>query len=182
MSRVPEIDPTTFSPEQHKLYDAMMASRPDGKLQGPSTMWIRNAGLAAATGRMAKLLRYEGTLETTLFEMITLLVARQWTAHYVWAVHAKEAMRVGLEPEIIEAIRTRRIPPFSHERQKLIYEMTNELLDTKVVSDGTYIRAQQEFGVDLLLEIVTAVGFYTLICMTIKTFEVPAPSDAPPLD
>jgi hypothetical protein len=35
-----------------------------------------------------------------------MLVARQWTAHYVWSVHAKEATRVGLEPEIIEAIRT----------------------------------------------------------------------------
>jgi len=182
MSRVPEVDPAAFSPEQHKLYDAMMASRPDGKLEGPSTMWIRNAGLAAVTGQMAKLLRYEGKLEALLFEMITLLVARQWTAHYVWSVHAKEATRVGLAPEILEAIRTRRIPPFSHERQKLIYEMTNELLDTKKVSDGTYMRAEQEFGVDLVLEIVTAVGFYTLICMTIKTFEVPAPSDATQLD
>ena len=182
MSRVPQIDPAAFSPEQRKLYDAMIASRPDGKLQGPSSMWIRNAALAAVTGQMAKLLRYEGKLEATLFEMITLLVARQWTAHYVWSVHAKEATRVGLEPEVIEAIRTRRIPPFSHDRQKLIYEITNELVDTKVVSDGTYMRAEQEFGVDLVLEIVTAVGFYTLICMTIKTFQVPPPSDATPLD
>ena len=182
MSRVPQIDPAAFSPEQHKLYDAMMASRPDGKLQGPSTMWIRNAGLAAVTGQMAKLLRYEGKLEALLFEMITLLVARQWTAHYVWSVHAKEATRVGLEPEVIEAIRTRRIPPFSHERQKIVYEITNELVDTKAICDGSYLRAQHEFGVDLLLEIVTAVGFYTLICMTIKTFEVPAPGDATPLD
>ena len=110
MSRVPKIDPAAFSPEQHKLYDALMASRPDGKLQGPSTMWIRNAGLAAVTGQMAKLLRYEGKLEAPLFEMITMLVARQWTAHYVWSVHAKEATRVGLAPEILEAIRTRRIP------------------------------------------------------------------------
>ena len=60
--------------------------------------------------------------------------------------------------------------------------MTTELLDTKKVSDGTYLRAELEFGVDLLLEIVTVVGFYTLICMTIKTFEVPAPSDAMQLD
>jgi hypothetical protein len=44
------------------------------------------------------------------------------------------------------------------------------------------MRAEQEFGVDLVLEIVTAVGFYTLICMTIKTFQVPAPSDATPLE
>ena len=41
MSRVPEIDPAAFSTEQHKLYDAMMASRPDGKLHSPSTMCPR---------------------------------------------------------------------------------------------------------------------------------------------
>ena len=73
MSRVPQIDPAAFSPEQRKLYDAMIASRPDGKLQGPSSMWIRNAGLAAVTGQMAKLLRYEGKLEATLFERISQL-------------------------------------------------------------------------------------------------------------
>lgn len=182
MGRVPEIDPATFSPEQHKLYEAMMVSRPDGKLQGPSTIWIRNAGLATATGQIAKLLRYEGKLEGALFEMITLIVARQWTTHYVWSVHAREATRVGLEPEIIEAIRMGRVPPFSDERQKLIYEITHEVVNTKVVSDATYMRAEKEFGVDLLLEIITAVGFYTLICMTIKTFGISAPDNATPLD
>jgi len=44
------------------------------------------------------------------------------------------------------------------------------------------LQADLEFGVDLVLEIVTPVGFYTLICITIKTFEVPAPGDATPLD
>lgn len=53
MSRIPEIDPAPFSPVQHKLYDAMMASRPDGKHQGPSRMSIRNIGLAAMPGQMA---------------------------------------------------------------------------------------------------------------------------------
>jgi hypothetical protein len=32
MSQVPQIDAAAFSPEQHKLYDATIASQPDGKL------------------------------------------------------------------------------------------------------------------------------------------------------
>ena len=45
-----------------------------------------------------------------------------------------------------------------------------------------YARALALFGVDLILEIVTAVGFYTLVSMTLKTFDAPAPDDARPLD
>ena len=182
MSRVPEIAPETFSPAQREIYDRMMASRPDGKLMGPSSLWIRDANLAAATGQMAKVLRQDGNLDAPLFEMITLIVARQWTAHYVWAVHVKEAARVGLEPAVVEAIRARRAPPFANEKQAAIYDMVHELVETKQLANATYARALALFGVDLILEIVTAVGFYTLVSMTLKTFDAPAPDDARPLD
>jgi 4-carboxymuconolactone decarboxylase len=131
---------------------------------------------------MAHLLRFDGGLDAALFEMITLIVARQWSAQYVWVVHAREAETTGLDAAIIEAIRARRTPPFTNERQAVIYEMTHELVETKQLSDATYARALATFGVDLVLEIVTAVGFYTLVSMTLKTFDAPAPGDARPLD
>ena len=111
MSRVPDIVPEKFNSEHRALYDRIMAGRPDGKLQGPSALWIRDAKLAAAAHQMAGVLRKDGKLEAPLFELITLIVARQWTAQYVWVVHAKEAERAGLESAIIEAIRARRVPP-----------------------------------------------------------------------
>ncbi len=182
MSRVPDIVPEKFNSEHRALYDRIMAGRPDGKLQGPSALWIRDAKLAAAANQMAGVLRKDGKLEAPLFELITLIVARQWTAQYVWVVHAKEAERAGLESAIIEAIRARRVPPFSNGKQAAIYEIAHELMETKEISDATYARALDLFGVDLILEIVTAVGFYTLVSMTLKTFDAPAPGDARPLD
>ena len=182
MSRVPDIVPDKLNPDQRKIYDQIMSTRPEGKLFGPSSLWIRDVNLAEATGQMAKVLRHGGKLDAPLFELITLIVARQWTAQYVWVVHAKEAAKVGLEAAIIEAVRTRRVPPFSHERQSTIYEMTNELVETRELSESTYARALALFGVDLILEIVTAVGFYTLVCMTLKTFDAPAPGEVTPLE
>ena len=63
-----------------------------------------------------------------------------------------------------------------------MYEMTRELIETKSVSDATYARALELFGFDLLTEIVTVAGFYTLVAMMLNAFKAPVPGDARPLD
>jgi 4-carboxymuconolactone decarboxylase len=180
MSRVPEVVPDDLSPEQRKFYDQVMATR-SGKIQGPSSLWVRNASIGGAASQLANTLRRDTRLAPALFELITLIVARQWSANYVWVVHAREAEKVGLDPAIIEAIRLRRVPPFTDERMAVIYEMANELVETKELTDATYQRAEATFGVDLILEIVTTVGVYTMVAMTLKAFDAPAPDNVRPL-
>ncbi len=40
------------------------------------------------------------------FELAILLVARHWTQDYEWGAHRKMALKAGVEPSTIEAIRT----------------------------------------------------------------------------
>ena len=63
----------------------------------------------------------------------------------------------------------------------MIYEMSQELLATKQLADATYGRALAMFGAELIVEIVTTIGFYTLVCMTLNAFRAPAPGNALPL-
>jgi len=37
------------------------------------------------------------------------------------------------------------------------------------------------FGLDLFIELVTAIGFYTMVAMMLNAFDAPVPGDARPL-
>jgi 4-carboxymuconolactone decarboxylase len=181
MTRVPEVLPDQLSPEQRKVHDLIVSTR-GGVIRGPFAMWIRNANLAAAANQLGNAVRLEGKLDAKLFELIILVIARQWSAQYEWFAHAQEAARVGLDPAIIEAIRTHRVPSFRSPRETVIYEMVRELIDTRNLSDTTYSRALDMFGIDLVMEVVTVAGFYTLVAMMLKAFDAPVPGGARPLD
>ena len=181
MTRVPEVLPDQLSPEQRKVHDLIVSTR-GGVIRGPFAMWIRNANLAAAANQLGNAVRLEGKLDAKLFELIILVIARQWSAQYEWFAHAQEAARVGLDPAIVEAIRTHRVPSFRSPRETVIYEMVRELIDTRNLSDTTYSRVLDMFGIDLVMEVVTVAGFYTLVAMMLKAFDAPVPGGARPLD
>jgi 4-carboxymuconolactone decarboxylase len=182
MTRVPKVVPDQLSPEQRKVHDMIVSTRQGGEIRGPFAIWIRNPDLAAAANQMGNAVRLNGKLDGKLFELIILVVARHWSAQYEWFAHAKDAARVGLDPQIVEAVRTHRVPSFTSPQEALVYEMTRELIETKQVSDANYARALDLFGFDLLTEIVTVAGFYTLVAMMLNAFQAPVPGDARPLE
>ena len=182
MTRVPPVVPDQLSPEQRTVHDMIVSTRQGGEIRGPFAIWIRNAGLAAAANQMGNAVRLNGKLDAKLFELVILVVARHWSAQYEWFAHAKDAARVGLDAQIVEAIRTHRVPPFTSPQECVVYEMTRELIDTRELSDATYARALDMFGFDLVMEVVTVAGFYTLVAMMLNAFQSPVPGNARPLD
>ena len=181
MTRIPPVIPDELTSEQRKIHDMIVSTR-GGVIGGPFAMWVRNPNLAAAANQLGNALRLEGKLDPKLFELIILIVARRWSAQYEWFAHARQADRVGLASAAIEAIRTHRVPCFESDQETVVYEMVCELLHTTNVSDATYARAMKLFNIDLITEIVTVAGFYTLVAMMLKAFDAPVPGGAKPLE
>ena len=76
--------------------------------------------------------------------------------------------KVGLDDAIIEAIRHGRTPTFTGGNDQLVYDFVKELCETRTVSDSTYQRATAALGTELLIELVTVIGFYTIAAMVIR--------------
>ena len=62
--------------------------------------------------KLGEFVRYETTLSPRLSELAILVIARHWTAQFEWSAHKAEALKAGLDPEIIEDLAKRR-PPLS---------------------------------------------------------------------
>ena len=65
-------------------------------------------------------------------------------------------------------------PQFQAEDEELVYLFTRELNLTRSVSDALYGRTVSCLGRDGTVDLVGVLGYYSLISMTIKAFEVPS--------
>ena len=65
------------------------------------------------------------------------------------------------------------------KRDRLLVEITRALLRTRRLTDSQYAEAVAELGEPQLIELVVLAGHYSLIGLTLGTFEVPQPDDLP---
>jgi 4-carboxymuconolactone decarboxylase len=179
MSRLPEIDPNNLNPEQRAIYDRLMRER--GHMRGPFAVWLRNAELCDNTLKLQEMFASRVKLERRLLELMILIAARQSTAQYAWFIHEPYALKFGITPEIVEAIRERRIPEFSREDERLVYDLSVELNTMRTLSEASFKRGMTMFGEEIMVELVSAIGFYSMVAMTLNAFAVSLPDGKKPL-
>lgn len=56
--------------------------------------------------------------------------------------------------------------------------MASELVATHGLSDATYAAAEAQFGLEKLVELVSGVGFFSMVCCTANAFDIDPPDDA----
>src|SRR5688572_3573515 len=81
-----------------------------GAVYGPFVPALRSPEFTRRLQKVGEYLRYEPAVPPPLREMAILLVARQWTQHFEWDVHAPIAEQEGLAREVIDAIAEGRRP------------------------------------------------------------------------
>jgi 4-carboxymuconolactone decarboxylase len=179
MPRVDDVKPEALTPEQRALHAAIAGTR-GGVVRGPFAIWMRNPAIGAPADRLGTALR-NGAFDRRLFELMVLVVAREWSAQYEWFAHARQARAAGLSDDVIEAIRQRREPGFVHEDERLVHALVTEINRTRRLSQATYDRALAAFGLDQVIELITAIGYYTMVAIVLNGFDAPVPGGERPL-
>lgn len=179
MARLDHLKAEQLTPEQQRIATEIASTRT--RVGGPFGIWLRTPAIADAANKLGQTLRRDGKLDKRLFELAVLLMVRDWGAQYAWTVHDAAGRAAGLSDDVIAAIRERRPPKFAKADEQLIYDVISELLKTKRVSDTTYRRAVDALGLELFIELIAVAGFYTMVAMTLNTFEVDTPDGGTPL-
>lgn len=179
MSRLPPVDPAELPPAKRAAYDEILRVR--GQVRGPFAIWLTSPELCERALSLQDWFPNRAKLDRRLLELMILVLARRATAQFAWFVHEPHARRLGVADEVIEAIRTRRTPDFAKEDERLVYDITLELDATRTLSDATYARGIALLGAEAMVELVSAVGFYVMVAMTLNTFQAPVPGGKLPL-
>ena len=96
-----------------------------------------------------------------------------YKAKFEFSYHSKLAINAGLSEKIIQNLREGAEPEFNDPRLDLAYRITNQLLQSHSVDDKAYTEGINEFGEQGMIELVSLVGYYCLVSLTLNIFEVP---------
>ncbi len=174
MSRMPDTNPESLSEDQRAVVD-LITSGPHGKVVGPYPAWLQSPELARRTRSLSEYLRFQSTPSKRLAEIAILITGRHWRAEFEYYAHAELARKAGVEEAIIEAIAAGKRPDFSDPDDAIVYELCTEMLESCRITDATYKRAVDTFGMQTLVELIAIMGYYCMVSVTLNAFEAPLP-------
>jgi len=175
MARIDPIPLEAMTPEQKHLNDEIAGSRGGGTAKGPFALWLRTPELADKANVFGSYLRHGTSVPQRLVELAVLVVARTYTAQYEWYAHAQYVEKVGLSPALAEAIRTRQEPVIGKEDERIVHAVATELSVERRLSDATYGSAVAILGEQTVLDLVTIIGFYTMVAVVLVAIDVDIP-------
>ena len=111
-----------------------------------------------------------------------LIVSRQWTQQFEWAVHVPLALKAGLAPQTVDSLADGRRPEGMAKDEALAYDVCDELVRTKGLSDATYRNAVDRFGERGVIDMLGVIGYFTTVSMVLNVGHIPraaAPEVAP---
>src|SRR3954470_6656114 len=172
--RLKLLSPGEMSSEQKETYDESVAGK-RGAPPAPMMAWLNSPEMARHATRLGAVLRFDTIFPAKLSEIAILVTARYWTAHYEWYAHKRLALKGGMDPKIIDAIRDRRTPTFDDPKGQMIYDVAKSLHEGHGLSRKLYDEAAKLIGKRGIVEIIGLCGYYTMVSMTLNTFDFDLP-------
>jgi 4-carboxymuconolactone decarboxylase len=178
----PRFSPLTagnMTPEQKRVADSIQ-SGPRGGLRGPFNALLRSPDLADRVQKVGEYIRFRSSIPERLNELAILIVARKWIAQFEWYAHHQFAMKAGLDPAITAAIAEGRRPASMRDDEKVVYEFCTELLETTQLTDATFSATVKLFGEQGVIDLIGALGYYSMVSMILNTDRYPLPDGVEP--
>jgi 4-carboxymuconolactone decarboxylase len=176
--RYAEIPYDDMTPEQQEAYRSMIETR--GRLPGPNKIYIHNPKLAKVMGPLGAYFRTGYSLSEREREIAVCIICSKWHSAYPTNAHERAAKAAGLPSESVEAILSGLPTSFTDAREQVVYEMATCLANARWVPRGLYDRAVDALGHEGITDVITLMGFYSSVAMTLAFYDVP--SDAPGLE
>jgi 4-carboxymuconolactone decarboxylase len=129
---------------------------------------------------LGEYLRYNTSYPPRLSEFAIIVTARHFNSQYEWHAHAPLAVKGGLAPAIVDAVREKRRPQNMQPDEADVYDFVSELLANNKVSEAAYQRVVDRFKLAGAVELAGLVGYYIMIAMTLLAHEVPLPEGQAP--
>jgi 4-carboxymuconolactone decarboxylase len=136
-------------------------------------MFLHSPEIAGRVAHLGAYVRFEGSLDMRVRVLAAMTAAREFEAVYVWGAQTGSARRLGVPESTITAIHekhTRGVPPEDAQ----IIDFTRQLLVKHRVDDATFKAVQERLGNDELIQLTGAIGYYSMLAMTVNACELEA--------
>jgi 4-carboxymuconolactone decarboxylase len=182
--RVDDVDPADMTDEQRSLYDQFATGRradpdspfslvgPDGRLQGPPAVWMLSPRFGLALQQVGGAVRFGSQLPARACEIAILLVAHHRRSAFEVYAHRLAGAAAGLSDADLDALSDGFPPATLSDVEARVFAVTRLILDHGTLSDDEFRDAVGVLGEGGLFELVTIVGWYTMVAWQMAVFDV----------
>ena len=172
--RIKDIPENELTAEQAKVIKDLVAGR--GRLLTPYRIWIHSPKLAAALETIGTFLNKKGSLSEREVELVICIISNHWKGEYVWTVHTRTAVKLGIPQSVFDAIRAGQEPVLENERERAIYDLARSAMEPGAGPDEAFTRAERLLGRNGIAEVLALLGYYSSVSMGVKLHRVAVPA------
>ncbi len=175
----------TLTPEQQAYVQSILTG-PRASITGPLGVMMVSPTLGDLSQKAIAYARFSGDpgfsiVSPKFNELAILVVAKHWSAEYVWNAHHAYGVRMGLPADVVEAIRVGRRPATMEKDVEAVYNFATEFMTTRNVSDATLAAAKAVLGGDRgVVDLVGTMGLYQISSMMVSLDQTPLGAGAKP--
>jgi 4-carboxymuconolactone decarboxylase len=177
--RFSPIAPEQMTAEQRRMVEGITSGPRGGGLRGPFKALLRSPELGDRVQRLGAYIRFDSAIPPALNEMAILLAGRKWNAQYEFYAHRAIGLKAGMRPAVADAIAAGKRPEPMDADETIVWEFCSELLETTEVSDAKFQAVADRFGEKGVLDLVGAVGYYSMVSMILNVDRVQLPPGEP---
>ena len=167
--------PETLDTAQQEAADELI-NGPRRGVYGPFRPLLHRPPLLRAVAKVGETLRYEGTLDAALREWTICVVARELSNVFEWDMHLPLAAAAGVPIAALAILETGEPSPDDLRRDLALARIiAHELIGQHRLSDETYSDGLQEWGEPTMVELLTLVGYFAMICWLMNVARTPGP-------
>lgn len=168
--------PAAFDAAQQEASDELI-NGPRRGVYGPFRPLLHRPPLLRAVAKVGETLRYEGTLDGALREWTICVVARELSNVFEWDMHLPLAAAAGVPATALSALDAGEpSPPELRADLALARTVASELVHAHRLSDQTWTDAVKEWGEPTLVELLTLVGYFAMVCWLMNAARTPGPA------
>jgi 4-carboxymuconolactone decarboxylase len=129
-------------------------------LRGPSGIQLYSLETAEHARALNRYLRYEAGFTPRVREIAILTTAREMDSQFEWCAHEPEALKEGVEPNVIDVIKHRGATTGLDETDATVIELGRQIFRDHKVTPETFAKVKALFGPHKLVELVMLMGNY----------------------
>ena len=176
--RLPKLQYDQLTPRQREAYDKHAAKR--DRVSGPYNVWLHSPELMELVSPISNYNRWHAALPEKLREFGILVTARYWDAQYSWNAHVDKARAAGIPQSVIDDLAAKRTPTFKADDERVYYTFAMEVLENHFVSDKTFAEARAIFGERGVVDLIGAIGYFSMLQICLNSAEVDLQADRTP--
>jgi 4-carboxymuconolactone decarboxylase len=115
-------------------------------------------------------------------ELVILRMAFHYSCNYVWKHHVPVGVEFGITQEELGALKMADMPRLFNEREMVILDLTDEMMNTRNVSAQSWQRAKQSLKDSELIDLISLISQYVLFALTNNVVRVEIESSLDAID